>query len=437
MYKKNELKNLIYIQENKPCNEQTIKSLFRSIVEPILDDKIESIILYRLGNRSKENFGSLLKRLEYSNAKIYDFSSEPINQNVKNAQNVLSENIWDKTEFVYVLAERFGAVLIFDYEISEIDGFAEFYLLHNSKNLSESFDIIKSNAEPNAKAELTDYQEKHTPDRRDNVTLNNSIRKIVEILNEANQEALQEVLISEFENAHIQEDNILTSRLEFISNKSRYVSHELRNQLSICDLYSTIIQKQLNKLEINDETVETSLANAVNCIQKALKMAGNSLVDLKSLSNNDLQAYDLKTLTDMSVELSQVYINGKNIRINNNVKETTTILVDENKFLGVLINLIKNGIESITEEQRAGLININAEIEAENVSILISNNGKPIEKEVQAKIYEDGFTTKAMGSGLGLSICRKSLEEQSAQLKLKKSDKESTEFEIIFEKVTK
>jgi len=437
VYKKNELKNLIYIQENKPCNEQTIKSLFRSIVEPILDDKIESIILYRLGNRSKENFGSLLKRLEYSNAKIYDFSSEPINQNVKNAQNVLSENIWDKTEFVYVLAERFGAVLIFDYEISEIDGFAEFYLLHNSKNLSESFDIIKSNAEPNAKAELTDYQEKHTPDRRDNVTLNNSIRKIVEILNEANQEALQEVLISEFENAHIQEDNILTSRLEFISNKSRYVSHELRNQLSICDLYSTIIQKQLNKLEINDETVETSLANAVNCIQKALKMAGNSLVDLKSLSNNDLQAYDLKTLTDMSVELSQVYINGKNIRINNNVKETTTILVDENKFLGVLINLIKNGIESITEEQRAGLININAEIEAENVSILISNNGKPIEKEVQAKIYEDGFTTKAMGSGLGLSICRKSLEEQSAQLKLKKSDKESTEFEIIFEKVTK
>ena len=432
LFKKNELKNLIYIQENKPCNEQTIKGLFRSIVEPILDGNVESLVLCRLEEKSQQNFNGILKRLEYSNAKVYDFSDAPIKESF---ENVLKENIWDKTEFIYILSQRYGAVLAFDYQNSEIEGFAEIYIMHNSKLLSDSFEIINSNS----KVDLNDWQEKWHPDRRDNEILNNSIRKIIELLDETNQE----VLLSEMEKEFIKDTSNLTeksdsaSRLDFFSNKANHIAHEIRNQLSICDLYSTIVQKQLAKVELKNEEVEKSLTKALDCIQKSLKIASNSLLDLKSLNNNNFEILELPELIKTAIELAKVYANDKDIQISHEHHENyepaqTQVLADEQKFLSVLINLIKNAVESI---EKAGKINIKTKVCEKTIEILISNNGNPITKELQGKIYEEGFTTKTTGCGLGLYICKKALEEQFGQLELKKSDDISTEFKITLPRI--
>lgn len=416
MYKKNELKNLIYIQENKPSNKQTVKGLFRSIVEPVLEKNAEALILCRLEDKSKNEFKAILQRLEYSNAKLYDFSDNPISEKF---ENVLKEEYWNKTEFLYVLADRFGAVLIFDYEESEIEDFAQIYILHNSKNLSDSFDLINSNSI----IDLSEYKQKFNPDRRDNDILNNSIRKIVQNFNETNQE----MLISQIEKETPIDNTDLETQLEFILTKSSFIAHEMRNLLSICNLYSNIIDKQSDKIWFENEETKKSIFNARECIKKSLKMAGNLLLDFKSLKGSDLKEYDLKTLVEAAVELGQIYSTGKNIKFEVIIPQTTSILADEDKFLAVLINLIKNAVESI---EATGEIIVKTKIEDENVKISISNNGKPIKKDFQNKIFDEGFTTKSTGTGLGLAICKKTLEEQFANLKLIKSDEISTEFEV-------
>ena len=408
---------MIYIQENKSCNEQTVKGLFRSIVEPILEINVESLVLLRLEEKSKNDFSSILKRLEFACAKVYDFSNEPLEEKF---ENILKDKIWNKTEFIYILTERFGAALIFDYEESEIKDFAQVYLLYNSKNLSDVFEIINSNSI----IDLKKYEDKWHPDRRDNEVLNLSIRKIVENLNETNQE----MLISQLEKGEIDNTEDLISKLEFLVAKSSYIAHEMRNLLSICNLYSDIIGKQGDKISFADKNAEKSIINAQDCIKKSLKMACNLLLDFKSLRSTELKEYDLKNLIDESIELSKVYANGKDIKFENKNLQTANILVDENKFLTVLINLIKNAVENIAKK---GKIIIATQIEKETVKITISNNGSPINKELQDKIFEKGFTTKSGGTGLGLVICKKTLEEQCAKLRLKKSDEVSTEFEII------
>lgn len=417
MYQKNGLKNLIYIQENKPYNEQTVKGLFRSILEPVIDKNVKSLVLCRLEEKSKKNFNSLLKRLEYSSAKVYDYSDKPIS---KSFENILKDKIWENTEFLYVMAERFGAVLIFDYSESEVEGFAQIYILHNSKNLETAFEIINSNSV----IDLNKSQEIFRPDRRENSVLNDSIKKLVENLNETNQE----IIISQMEKAVTIDNTDAVERLAFISDKSSYVSHEIRNQLSICNLYANIIQKQMKKMNFETNEVEKSVKNAVGFIQKSIQIAGNMLLDLKSLKNPELKEYDLKKITESSLELARVYAFGKEVKFENRITQDAKILIDENKFSSVLINIIKNAVESIEEK---GEIDIDAQVTEENVKITISNNGKPISEEFQKMIFEEGFTTKTTGSGLGLVICKKMLEEQFAQLKLKKSDEISTEFEII------
>lgn len=415
---KNQLKNLIYIQENKPCNEQTIKGLFRSIVEPILEKNVECLILCRLEEKSQDEFSGILKRLEYSNTKLYDFSDKPISEKF---ENVLKEKIWDKTEFLYVLSERYGAVLLFDYEDCDVEEFAQMYLLHHSKNLADAFNIINANS----MIDLHSYQEKWHPERRENDLMNSSIRKIVGNLNETNQE----ILISELTKETAEEDTDYKSQLEFFSTKSSYIIHEMRNLLSICNLYSTIIEKQTDKVKFETEEVKKSILNARDAIRKSLKMSANLLLDFKSIGKTDLKEHSLKNLIETALELAKIYAHGKNIKFVSETQETI-ILADENKFLAVIINLIKNAVESIDEIEKTGEIVISTKIEKEKVKIKISNNGKPITKELQSKIFETGFTTKSTGTGLGLAICKKTLEEQSAQLKLLKSDEISTEFEI-------
>ncbi|MCQ2789487.1 MAG: HAMP domain-containing histidine kinase [bacterium] len=415
MYKKNELKNLIYIQENEQCNEQTIKGLFRSIVEPLLEQQTESIVLLRLEDKSKNDFNSILKRLNFTTSTVYDFSKKPIDDNFK---NILKEDIWEKTEFVYVLSQRYGAVLVFDYEDAEIENYASYYMMYNSNLLSEAFNIINANS----KQDLKKYSEEWRPDRRENELLNSSIRKLVSNLNDSNQE----MLISQVGNSMV-EDNDAKAQLDFISSKSRYASHELKNLISICRLYSEIIEKQTKKIKFEDKEVENSINNALKYITKATSMSSNMLMTLKSVTKPDIKAYSLETIIENAIEMSKVYAIDKKITFKNENKLETEILADEEKLTEIIINLIKNAVESI---EKTGEIKIYTKEEGQTIKIVISNNGTPIEKITQKNLFTEGFTTKTKGNGLGLAICQKSIEEQYGKLELLKSDKQSTDFEI-------
>ncbi len=212
--------------------------------------------------------------------------------------------------------------------------------------------------------------------------------------------------------------------LENLNQQIRCVSHEIRNHLSICDMYSQIIRKNLEKSNIENQAIE----NALNCIQKSIQIIGSNVLDLKSLNSSSARIYDFKTIVSKGIELSKAYLNeDKNINFDSFIKNTDNIYIDENRFLACLVNIIKNGIEAI---DITGNIEVYAEIKDQKGIIKISNNGKPIPKEKQEDIFTQGYTTKKNGCGLGLAICKRYLEEQNATLKLTKSSKKQTQFEI-------
>lgn len=211
---------------------------------------------------------------------------------------------------------------------------------------------------------------------------------------------------------------------DLIKEQSRCIAHEMRNHISICELYTQIIKKNLEKEGIQN----TSLNNALNCINKSLKIMSNSLLDLKSLDNFNLKKVNIKKVLEEGIKLATAYISDKKIKITSNINIDAEVFIDENKFLACIVNIIKNAIEAIKKE---GEINVSLEIEWDYIHIKISNDGEPISQEKQKSIFEEGFTTKPTGSGLGLHICANNLKAQNATLKLTKSTTEITEFEII------
>ena len=398
----NYLKELIDTQANRFLSRQALKCLLRSTLEPLMDAPESAVVLYRIDN--KDGLQGLLKRLEFSEIESINYSD---------SSNNLKEKVWANTEFLCVLTHRFVSIIIWDNHTGDND-FVRYYSLYNSKLQYEPLDIIKRNSN----IDITPYQEKFNPDRRDNILLNASIRRLLGNLEEAANDA---VLGFAEKSVEVYKDS------DFIQKKSRVVAHEIRNQLSICDLYSEIIRKSAPRNQ--------KVQNAINLIQKSLKMANNSLLSLKSDSKLEIISTPIKQIIDSAVELSQVYLEGKDIefQIENEINEN--ILTDSESLVAVLINMVKNATEAFVSEileenvQTDGkYIKIKTEKEENTVVISISNNAPGINEP--EKIFNEGFTTKSTGSGLGLWICKISIEDLIGELELSRSTEDYTVFSI-------
>ena len=211
--------------------------------------------------------------------------------------------------------------------------------------------------------------------------------------------------------------------IEDLNQQIRCVSHEIRNHLSICDLYSQIIKRNLEKEGISNNSIE----NALDCIQKSIQIIGTNLLELKSLNQNTPQVIDFSKIITKGANLAKAYVIDKDIEFEIFVKNTDYIYIDENKFLACIVNILKNGIESI---EGKGTIEVLAEIKENFGIIKLSNNGKPIPKDKQQQIFKQGYTTKTSGCGIGLALCKNFLESSGATLTLTQSTKAKTTFEI-------
>ena len=395
----NYLKQLIDAQENHFLSKQTLRCVIRGVLEPLLDAPEEAVVLHRIID--KAGMIGLLKRLEFSEIEDFDFSDESEN---------LREKVWAGTEFLCVLTHRFVAILIWDNK-TDSEHTVRYYSIYNSKLQNEALDIINRNSI----LDLRQYQESFKPDRRDNILMNSSIRRLVENMDEASKDAV------------LRFAEIQTYKPEK-TDSTRAVAHEIKNQLSICDLYTEIIRKYCKKNDIEADTIE----NALNCMARAVKMANNSLVALKASDSNDIKPHNLKSIIDNAVDLTKVYFECKNIeyKVENDLDKK--ILVDENKFIAVLVNLVKNAVEAFGIEdenaENGKYVKITVEENDGSALIKVRNNAERITQPDM--IFEEGFTTKKTGSGLGLSICKKTIEEQAGLLKLAHSGDDYTEFVI-------
>ncbi len=124
---------------------------------------------------------------------------------------------------------------------------------------------------------------------------------------------------------------------------------------------------------------------------------------------------------------------GKRIKIELHLGELPEILINRELMGWVIENLIRNAVDAI--EVEAGVISISTRyVEDEGtVHISMSDNGKGIPREHLKHIFNPGFTTKKRGWGLGLSLCRRIINEyHDGKIYVEKSQKDmGTQFEIV------
>ena len=193
--------------------------------------------------------------------------------------------------------------------------------------------------------------------------------------------------------------------------QTKNISHEIKNQISVCELYTEVIKRTLEKEGIEN----TTLTRAIKNIKNSLGLITQSAT---SLRETKLDNYNLYEIIENVFEICRTY---NNINLKNKITPEQNILADKNKLTSALVNIVKNAIEANATEVK---------ISYKNDTIIIENNGDSIPAELQEKIFTDGFTTKETGSGLGLILTKSMLKEQGLKLCLNQSTQETTTFII-------
>jgi signal transduction histidine kinase len=150
-----------------------------------------------------------------------------------------------------------------------------------------------------------------------------------------------------------------------------------------------------------------------------------------NMSLEDINAILREMTQFLRYELEEEHI-ALNLELDTDIPK---VVVDEKYLKQALLNVIKNAIEAIHEE---GEIRIKSEPTGDgNVAIRIIDNGEGIPESRLGKIYEPYFTTKKFGSGLGLVIVYKIINELGGSIKVKSKEGVGTTFSIILPVIEK
>jgi len=139
--------------------------------------------------------------------------------------------------------------------------------------------------------------------------------------------------------------------------------------------------------------------------------------------------YDIRKSIDDVVLLLNVDKNiSERIKItthyNGNIPK---LKFDKDSIKQVLWNLLINSIQSISSE---GIIEIFVEIFNGYVQIKIHDSGKGIPQNHLQRIFKQSYTSKSKGSGLGLSIVKRIIDQHQWTINVMSKQNEGTTFTI-------
>ena len=209
------------------------------------------------------------------------------------------------------------------------------------------------------------------------------------------------------------------------------VAHEIRNPLTAIKVRLYTLREELDAGALGSEDIEV-ISGEINRLERIVKdflqFARPSEPKLEALSASavvaEVHAFMRAELASLSIDLKLENSIGARIR------------ADSHQLKQVLINLVRNAAESITDSGAVTLRVHESTAVIQNkrqpcVFIEVEDTGAGIPLEVQQRLFDPFFTTKETGTGLGLAIAARIVEQHSGVLKFQTQSQQGSIFTIL------
>jgi len=219
---------------------------------------------------------------------------------------------------------------------------------------------------------------------------------------------LTEMRRAQQEKRELEEQLLHADRLVILGELTGGIAHEINQPLTAIAAYADAGRALADRLRAEGdpdmhsicERIAGQARRAAEVVQRlrGLVRTGSTTKgrhDINEIIRNVLLLFDFE-LQKSNVELSFLPLDG-----------LEDLYVDEIQIQQILVNLVKNSLDAISEAgQDHGRIEIRVRRAASDVFISVTDNGPGVPAELRERLFESFFTTKPKGVGLGLSICR-------------------------------
>lgn len=222
----------------------------------------------------------------------------------------------------------------------------------------------------------------------------------------------------------IKEELSIKEREAAWKEMAKQVAHEIKNPLTPMKLSIQLLIQAFNDKSPKFNDIFNKVTVTVSNQIETLKRIADEFSVVAKLPPLNISTYNLIEILNDIIKLYA----GENINIFLSSSNNSIMLkLDSEQFKRVIINLIKNSIEADSK-------NVNFEVTETKTEVVITieDDGIGIDETNKNKIFEDKFTTKTEGSGIGLSIVKNTLSAFNSKIELVESKKGKTIFKINF-----
>ena len=201
------------------------------------------------------------------------------------------------------------------------------------------------------------------------------------------------------------------------------IAHEIRNPLAGIKGYAQVIGKK------PQDDRNSGFADLIVVETLRLELLVNDLLGYAKSGRDPMGAVDLAEVVTNAATLLRHEAEHVQIKIVSESPESIRIKGNRDRLGQVLLNLGKNAIQAMPE---GGTMSISTAVVGKQAIIKVIDTGHGICPDDVSRIFEPFFTTKARGTGLGLALCRKIVEEHGGKILVESTVDLGTSISISF-----
>ncbi len=226
------------------------------------------------------------------------------------------------------------------------------------------------------------------------------------------------------ERLNLEEKLRRAEHLSAIGKMTAGVSHEIRNPLGIIKSSAELLKKKMEKIDASS-TIPAIIIEESMRLDNIIK----DFLNFAKPRNPNLQPCRVEHIIEKNIAFLDTEIQKKRFIIEKRFSDDLPeIMADNSMLYQAFLNILLNSFQAMPE---GGRIIISIFSDYKSVILIFEDSGKGIKNENFKKIWTPFFTTKEMGTGLGLGIVRNIIESHLGEIKVTNRSSGGVQVEIV------
>jgi two-component system sensor kinase FixL len=214
----------------------------------------------------------------------------------------------------------------------------------------------------------------------------------------------------------LQSELVHMSRLSAMGEMASALAHELNQPLSAIANYLSGARRLLERAGVNEPRAGDALEKAADQALRAGEII-RRLRDFLSRGEGERRVESLPKLVQEACALALVGAKEYGVRVRYALPaDVDSVLVDRVQIQQVILNLVRNAIDAMSDHTRRELAITTETAEDGMAMVSVADTGPGVDKAAAARLFQPFVTTKASGMGVGLSISRTIVEAHGGRI---------------------